>query len=55
MAANLPSFTAADDSRPLVTAVLAAAHQDRNNAGPAPDAVLRGWSRLIDDGRRAVN
>jgi hypothetical protein len=34
---------------------LAAKHQDKNNAGPAPDAVLRGWSHLIDDGRRTVN
>jgi hypothetical protein len=40
---------------PLVGVVLAAAHQRRQQSGPIPDDVLRGWSRLLDAGRRQIN
>ncbi|GEL26065.1 hypothetical protein PSU4_50190 [Pseudonocardia sulfidoxydans NBRC 16205] len=52
--ANLPSLSAFLRESPLTTVVLAASHQDRNNAGPTPDEVLRGCAHLIDDGYRTV-
>ncbi|ODU03263.1 MAG: hypothetical protein ABS81_14980 [Pseudonocardia sp. SCN 72-86] len=55
MSANLPTMPAFRSENPLTTVVLAAAHESRNMAGPTPDDVLDGWSRLIDANRRAAN
>ncbi|MGD9798795.1 MAG: hypothetical protein AB7L91_19640 [Dehalococcoidia bacterium] len=52
---HLPHLPPSHAERPLSAVVLAAAHQDKNTAGPTPDDVLLGWSRLIDSSYRAVN
>lgn len=52
---HLPHRPASHAERPLAAVVLAAAHEDKNIAGPTPDDVLLGWSRLIESSHRAVD